>query len=152
MDIIKPAIVGMMCWGAMGCTEFVVTKTSDSNDGSCSASDCSLREAIIAANSSPGLDLITVPAGTYRLTREGPYENDAETGDLDIKESVTVNGFGSELTIIDGVEADRIFDVHTGNVAIRALTVTNGKIDTGGDHIFQHCIAKINLGEITIDN
>src|SRR5262252_9249222 len=40
-------------------TNFVVTKTADTNDGSCNA-DCSLREAIIAANSNgPGADTIT---------------------------------------------------------------------------------------------
>ena len=43
---------------------FVVTKTADTADGTCSA-DCSLREAITAANNAAGTDTITVPAGTY---------------------------------------------------------------------------------------
>ena len=36
---------------------FVVTKTADTADGTCDA-DCSLREAIIAANAAAGADLM----------------------------------------------------------------------------------------------
>ena len=36
---------------------FTVTKTADTNDGACDA-DCSLREAIIAANAAVGADVI----------------------------------------------------------------------------------------------
>ena len=43
---------------------FTVTKTADTNDGVCNA-DCSLREAMTAANASPGADTITfaIPGG-----------------------------------------------------------------------------------------
>lgn len=132
---LKLTTLGMILLGLVGCSEFIVTKTYDSNDGSCSPSDCSLREAIIAANETFGLDLITVPRGTYRLTHQGAYENDAQTGDLDILESVVINGAGTDQTIIHGVDADRIFDVHAGDVTIRAVTITRGKIDTGGGGI-----------------
>ena len=50
---------------------FTVTKTADTNDGSCDTADCSLREAIIVANDSAGADTITVPSGTYTLTLTG---------------------------------------------------------------------------------
>jgi hypothetical protein len=51
----------------------------------------SLREAIIAANNTAGADTITLPAGTYTLTRVG---NDATctNGDLDINDSLTITG------------------------------------------------------------
>jgi CSLREA domain-containing protein len=49
---------------------FTVTKTADTNDGVCDA-DCSLREAILAANAAPDADTITVPAGTYPFTLAG---------------------------------------------------------------------------------
>ena len=48
-------------------TTFPVTKTADTNDGTCDP-DCSLREAINAANTNPGADDVPVPAGTYLLT------------------------------------------------------------------------------------
>ena len=77
---------------------FVVTKTADTNDGTCD-SDCSLREAIVAANANAGVDVITLPAGTYTLTIAGANEDAAATGDLDLTESVTINGAGAAPSI-----------------------------------------------------
>ena len=53
---------------------FTVTKIADTNDGVCGA-DCSLREAIGAANALPGADVITLPAGTYTLSIVGAGED-----------------------------------------------------------------------------
>ena len=47
---------------------FTVTKTADTNDGSCTVADCSLREASVAANAVVGPNTVSVPAGTYNLT------------------------------------------------------------------------------------
>ena len=80
-----------------------VTKTADTNDGVCDA-DCSLREAISAANAGPGGDTITVPGGTYLLTignAGGANEDGNATGDLDVNNSVTIQGAGSGSTIIE---------------------------------------------------
>src|SRR6186713_1889134 len=74
--------------------EFHVTKTADTKDGNCN-SDCSLREAIIAANSSPVVADVTIPAGTYKLTRKGRGENLSATGDLDIRAGVRITGAGA---------------------------------------------------------
>ncbi len=41
--------------------------TDDTNDGTCDP-DCSLHEAIDAANTNPGADDVPVPAGFYLLT------------------------------------------------------------------------------------
>ena len=54
---------GMPAFGAT----FTVTRTDDTSDGSCDA-DCSLREAVIAANAAPGADTVLLPAGSYDLT------------------------------------------------------------------------------------
>lgn len=51
--------------GPAPATVFPVTKTADTADGVCNA-DCSLREAVIAANAAPGDDEITLPAGYRR--------------------------------------------------------------------------------------
>jgi CSLREA domain-containing protein len=72
---------------------FPVTKTADTNDGVCDA-DCSLREAIIAANLAVGADIITLPVSPYSLTIGGANENLAATGDLDITGDLTINGAG----------------------------------------------------------
>lgn len=46
------------------------------------ADDCSLRGAIIAANTASGADTITVPADTYTLTIQGANEDGIRDGRL----------------------------------------------------------------------
>ncbi len=104
---------------------------------------CSLREAIRAANlnqkvdscpagSSGSTDNITIPAGTYTLTISGQDENDALKGDLDLKGALSITGAGAGVTIIDGNDLDRVFDVRDGaTVTINNLTIRNGNSRTG---------------------
>jgi len=83
---------------------FSVNKVADTNDGACNA-DCSLREAIVAANLAAGADSITVPAGTYTLTianAGGLNEDNSAQGDLDINSPLTITGAGVASTIIQG--------------------------------------------------
>jgi LPXTG-site transpeptidase (sortase) family protein len=118
---------------------FTVTKTADTNDGVCDA-DCSLREAISATNASPGADTITIPGGTYQLTllnAGGTNEDNNATGDLDVLDSLTINGAGSGSTIIqagtntsngiDKVIAANPFCTSGVNVAIDGVTVRFGR-------------------------
>ena len=82
---------------------FSVNKTADTADGVCSISDCSLREAITAANAAAGADSITVLAGTYTLTianAGGVNEDNNATGDLDINGDLIINGAAAGTTII----------------------------------------------------
>lgn len=79
---------------------FTVTKTADTNDGTCDA-DCSLREAVIAANAAADVDTINLPSGNYILTIPG-IEAAALQGDLDILQSVNITGAGVASTVIDG--------------------------------------------------
>lgn len=58
-----------------------MTTTADGADGVCDA-DCSLREAIGAANLVPGA--VVIPNGTYALSITGASENTNATGDLDV--------------------------------------------------------------------
>ncbi|MBZ0114983.1 MAG: hypothetical protein K8J08_21160 [Thermoanaerobaculia bacterium] len=92
--------------------------------------DCSLREAVINANTTVGPDLILLPAGTYTLTRSGIDEDASFTGDLDLTDLVRIEGAGEALTIIDGGGpgglGDRILDIHTSDAEIADLTVRGG--------------------------
>lgn len=87
--------------------------------------DCSLREAVVAANTDAardactagtGADVINVPAGTYTLSLAGGGENAAATGDLDLTDAdgVAIQGAGSATTIIDGDRIDRVFEARPG--------------------------------------
>jgi CSLREA domain-containing protein len=131
---------------------FQVTKTADTADGTCD-SDCSLREAIIAANAMGALStagvggppIIQVPAGTYTLAIPGTGENAALTGDLDITAAVNIVGAGPDITIIDGANLDTVLDVRsTGNLMLSGVTVQHGK-DPGTGGIFAN-------GPLTLTN
>jgi CSLREA domain-containing protein len=113
---------------------FTVNKFTDSNDGTCD-NDCSLREAIVAANNNGQTDTITMMAGTYTLTITGTGEDAAATGDLDITTPLTIIGAGPNQTIIDGGALDRVFHTISGTAVISGVTIRNGYVinsDGGG--------------------
>jgi CSLREA domain-containing protein len=131
-----------------------VTKFTDSNDGSCDHDDCSLREAIGAANATSGLDTVILPAGTHTLTITGVYENNNHTGDLDITEALTITGAGPDVTIIDAsglsADPDRVLHVLTGTVVISGVTIRNGSGATQGGGILNE--ATLTLINSTVVN
>jgi CSLREA domain-containing protein len=109
---------------------FVVTKTTDDPVDGCDA-DCSIREAVIAANLTVEKDTIVVPAGTYVLTLVGPDEDAAATGDLDLLEEVEIVGEPLGGTFIDGNLSDRVFHLIGPSVELTDLWMTRGS--TTGD-------------------
>ena len=124
----------------VGAASLSVTTTNDelNSDG-----DCSLREAIRAANlnvpvdacpaGGSGLDTINLPAGTYKLSVGGANEDAAATGDLDLTGTLKLQGAGVTATIIDAQDLDRVFDVLAGaTVTLSRLTIQNGTAPDGG--------------------
>ena len=99
--------------------------------------NCTLREAIIAANSGSPIDdcsaggpvtEIYMPSGIYSLTISGTDEDAAATGDLDLdrKGTIRIFGTGPRDTIIDGGGLDRVFHVIIGDIELHSLTIQNG--------------------------
>ena len=96
-------------------TSTVDAPDADVGDGICASASngCTLRAAIMQANFLTGLDTITVPSGTYLLTRPGD-DDAAVLGDLDILDDLTIQGAGSGVTIVDGngaVTGGRVFQI-----------------------------------------
>ena len=143
---------------AGGPVPFTVTKTADTADGSCTPQDCSLREAIIAANATIESDVIEVPAGRYVLTIPGTGEQASATGDLDILNGVVISGAGARKTIIDGGGIDRALHVpYTGtstqfHVWVENVTITGGVIsnEIGGGLWHQQPTATFHLLRSTV--
>lgn len=110
--------------------------------------NCTLREAVRAANTDvavdacpagSGADVIQLQAGTYQLTLQGVGEDLSATGDLDIVSDLTVQGAGPTTTIVAGAWAantDRIFHVLTAgtDAALNNLAMRDGggAEDAGG--------------------
>jgi CSLREA domain-containing protein len=107
---------------------FTVTKTTDSADGTCNA-DCSLREAVLAANAAAGADVINLPPGRYVLSIMGADEDASANGDLDIDGDLSLIGAGAPSTIIDAngtTTGQRAIQVVGGTVSITGVTITGG--------------------------
>jgi CSLREA domain-containing protein len=141
-----------------------VTGLGDSlaNDGV-----CTLREAIINANNDAatwsdcaagsGADVINLPAGTIHLAIAGQNEQLAATGDLDIRDSVTINGNAAGTTI-DGGGLDRIFEISplanpapgTLDVTMRDLYLTNGSVHGDGGAIWVGSNVTLTMERCTI--
>lgn len=111
---------------------FDVTRFDDPvPDGCSSGVDCSLREAVIAANANGGPDVIDLPNGTYSLTITGSLENSSATGDLDITDDLTINGSdpGTWVSAFGlAADPDRVFHSMNGAaVELVDLQVQDGQ-------------------------
>lgn len=115
-----------------------VSVEGDTDDGACTWDDCSLREAINAANTTAGADTIYLSAAAAGVSAAAAglaaviqLESSLPT----ITSDMAIIGEGPELTDIDLQGNGRAFDVSAGagpvNVSIRGLTVRNGSA-TGG--------------------
>ncbi len=112
---------------------------------------CSLRAAVIAANTDTtvdscpagsGADTIVLPAGTFGLSLAGPNEDYARTGDLDIRGAVTIQGAGADQTVIAGNHLvdpaewwanDRVLHVSAhGSLTLTGVAVRSGRCYSGG--------------------
>lgn len=95
--------------------------------------NCTLREAVAAANSDTavdacaagsGADTIVIPAGTYVLTG----------GQLTITADLAVRGAGPRATVIDAAGASRVLRTSASSVEIFGVTVANGRVAFPDDH------------------
>jgi hypothetical protein len=97
---------------------FEVTKSGDPVPGACKPNDCSLREAIRAANARPGSDKVLLPnrKNPYKLAQAGLLEDGALTGDLDVtNDALAIAHKGRGSATVDAQGIDRAFEVFDGS-------------------------------------
>jgi hypothetical protein len=118
--------------------------------------DCSLREAIVAANldqavdacpAGNGADTIIVPAGIYEFLLDGAGKDEASTGDLDITDDLSIIGSTNGVSMVTAVYSDRVFHILDAQVEFRNLVISEGGPPNGpGGGIF------VDNGYLTLIN
>lgn len=112
--------------------------TPDSNIGDKLAHDnkgkVSLRASVMESNAIGNwLDVIQLGSAVYLLSQSGRDEDDALTGDLDIKGATTIRGVSAGTTIINALDLDRVFHVFPGaTLTLENLTIRGGEAFDGG--------------------
>lgn len=156
--ILRTTLAMLACTAVMPAmaATYTVTKTADTFDGSCD-SDCSLREAVAAANLRPGADTIVLPAGRYAFSIP-PYETDEgdrfggiEVGDLNVSDRLNIVGAGRDTTVISAEFLDRVLFVDAGvTFAATKLTMTNGFGDSFGGAIYN--LGTMAMRDVAVSN
>jgi len=143
--------------------EFVVDATADAidsnpGDGLCQTrgGSCSLRAAIQETNALSGADIITLPAGLFLLTSGSTDEDNALSGDLDIRDDVVVRGAGADLTRISGANLSGVFSILSNNenpspsVSIEQLSMTEGLENEQGGVIYTE--GELSLSSVLVED
>ena len=115
------ALTVLLHAGAAHAATFTVTKTADTNDGNCNA-DCSLREAIAAANANGGADTVA-----FNIPTSDPGYNGG-TGVFTITVSSLLPALTNPGTTVDGTtQATNVGNTNPGLLGI------GGTVGVGAD-------------------
>jgi hypothetical protein len=112
------------------------------------ANDCSLRGAVLAANSLAGPDTITIPAGTYTLTAGS---------ELSLTSEITLVGAGAATTIVQAsstydTATHRVMSISSGAiVSISGLTIRYGRTTEGGGIYNNGGVLTIQDGSVIVN-
>ena len=98
---------------------FVVTTTDDHDDGTAGISDCTLREAINAANAYAGASTITFATNVTGIIT-------LQLGQFTLSHNVTITGPGAQILAISPTNNSSAFSIAGGvNASIAGLNISN---------------------------
>lgn len=107
---------------------WIVNSLEDPGDGSCSNAECTLREAIAAAQTGERVTFKVNMTGIIRLT----------AGELLVEQGIAIEGPGADKLTVSGEGLGRVFhidDVNPVIVSISGVTITRGDVFGGGGGI-----------------
>jgi CSLREA domain-containing protein len=102
-------------------SNFIVTTMDDHDDGVAGSVDCTLREAINAANANADANTITFASNVTGVIT-------LHLGELMINHDLNILGPGAMVLGVNGNAANRVFNLSSGTVVISGLAITNGHI------------------------
>jgi CSLREA domain-containing protein len=127
------AIASLVLAAPAAAKTYEVNKRSDHAPNGCKKKDCTLREAVLAANAHAGGDKIVLPERkTYNLSipNTNPVGEAASLeGDLDITDDLKISHRGKGRAKVDASGIDRVFETDPTapvDVAFTRLTITGG--------------------------
>ncbi len=133
--LVSGFVLGLAFAGPASADTYIVDRFDDSTIDTCSIlfNDCALRGAIIKANQHPGDDIVNLGTGTYTLTIAGVNEDLCQTGDLDVHDTLIIDGEGPERTFIDAAGIDRVLHMLAAGkrLTVRGVTITGGYSASG---------------------
>ena len=138
MRVLSALMVGALVLGAPAAvvrgaaTIFTVTKTADTADGTCDA-DCSLREAITAANANAGTDTIA-----FAIPGAGPHTISPTSALPTITDPVIIDGYtqtgASTNTNGPGLGLNTVLKIELNGISAGAV-VAGLRVTAGGSTI-----------------
>lgn len=141
IPLVAAVLAALACPAAAA--TFTPTRFDDPLPNGCLVNDCSLREAVIAAEATLATDTIQLAAGTYQLTRTSGTE--AQSYDLDITRGLTIVGSlaGSNITNATAPGAQsRVIDATGTKLTLQRVGLRGGNVgnESGG------CLRATNSG------
>ena len=135
--LLVAALAALVLAAPAAAKKFEVTERTDPAPDGCTNRDCSLREAVIAANANPGPDRVVLPKKkAYSLSIENsipPGEDAAAEGDLDVTGTLKVTHPGKGRAKVDANGIDRVFEVLAGApTTFKRIVVTGGLSPVAG--------------------
>ncbi len=153
LSLLVPALLALPAAHAATVT---VNNTSDEDDGNTSSITAlgsggpdhkiSLREAILAANNTPG-------ANTIAFSGNHSYTLSSGLGTITISNAATIQGNGASSTSISGNSNMRMFSISGATaVTFTALTLKNGSAASGDGGAIVNGTGTLTLSNVTLSN
>jgi len=134
------AIVVLLCLvlpATAAANTYEPTRKDDPVPNGCKPNNCSLREAISAANKDTDRDKVLLAKGRYLMQLPDDGNDDNENGDFDVLNDTVIAGKGPKKTTVDGQGIHGVFQFLTFDTrTIKNLTIQNGAASFGGGGIF----------------
>jgi hypothetical protein len=135
---------------------FKPTRFDDPKPGKCKPDDCSLREAVIAANKHVGVDVVKLGRGSYKLEIPEASPDTPKTGDLDVIGPGTVKGKSARATVVRGSGSGRGFELDVRGrfgrpeYGLSRMSVTGGQAGIGDGGAILVGFSKTRLTQLVV--
>ena len=145
------AVMMFALTGSAQAADFIVTHPFNQVTGVCiSGVDCSLRQAVTAADALPGDDTISFAASLDGDVIQSPNAPMLITS----SDAITINGHGANRLTITGFSSTQLFVIEGGTVTINDMTLVAARNATGdgGAIAVRNTGTTLNLNRCRINN